>query len=420
MPRISLSRDTVTFRKAHTLTTTIAIVFVLLAAIGQGAQAQTFTVLHTFTGGADGGAPYAGLAIDRSGNLYGTASIGGDTSACGDVGCGVVFRFAQKNSNWILTPLYTFRGGADGGSPEAPVLVAPDGTLYGTAFGGSGNACNGSGCGVVFHLVPPARASGSALGGWNETVLYTFQGGSDGAEPGGILLMDAAGNIYGSTSQGGTNNDGVVYRLTPANGSWTETVLYSFTGGSDGAYPSGVIMDAAGNLYGEAGSGGLYGYGTVFELSQSGSQWIETTLHSFTAQGDGRSPSGGLISDPNGYLIGTTSEPGTLDTSGTIFTLTPSQGQWNFYTSYQFQGEPPSCVAGPSLDAAGNIWATLVIGNAPNGQIWGPGVQFPLTNADGILPYSRVTFDAAGNAYGTTSAGGPSWPPDGTIWQLTP
>lgn len=225
LQKFSASIFDIKLRERLAALVSLAIAAVALAIV-PAAQTQTFTVLHTFTGGGDGGTPTAGLAIDRGGNLYGTAPIGGNTSgACGDVGCGVVFKFAQKNSDWILTPLYAFRGGADGTSPGGPVIVAPDGTLYGTAAGGSGTRCNGSGCGVVFHLTPPANASANVLAGWKETVLYTFQGGSDGAGPGGILLMDAAGNIYGSAAAGGADNDGVIYELTPSNRSWTESVL---------------------------------------------------------------------------------------------------------------------------------------------------------------------------------------------------
>ncbi len=407
---------------------TLACLLLFLTFAVASLSGQTFQILHTFTLGEDGGIPHAGLAIDRSGNLYGTASAGGNMNGtCAGNGCGVVFKFAQKNSNWVLTPLYAFQGGADGASPMAPVIIGPDGSLYGTTSGGGGTGCYGYGCGTVFNLRPAPHASANALGSWQETVLHSFPGNgfSDGAIPGGTLLMDAAGNIYGSTSQGGPYNKGVVYELAHSNGAWSERILYSFTGASDGAFPSGVMMDAAGNLYGEAGSGGLYGGGTVFQLSLSGSEWVETTLHSFTGQGDGRTPSGGLISDQSGNFFGTTSEPGTLDTSGTVFELSPHDGQWSFATIYQFQGEPPSCAAGPSFDSAGNLWGTNVVGNGPDGEIWELQAgywyhlySFYFYGDYGGAPYSTVTFDANGNAFGTTTISNP-WPPYGEVWEIT-
>ena len=175
--------------------------------------AQSFTVIHNFTGGPDGGTPLAGLTIDRAGNLYGTTVYGGNNQDhCFGIGCGTVFKLARRGSGWVLTPIYTFQGGSDGVEPCSPITIGPNGTLYGTtAEGGQGTCqvggCGGNrfaGCGTVFNLTPATHASGNALGAWNETVLYRFSGGSDGAYPQGQISFDSGGNLYGTAVSGGT------------------------------------------------------------------------------------------------------------------------------------------------------------------------------------------------------------------------
>ena len=179
--------------------------------------------------GRDGGEPQAGLSMDRAGNFYGTASTGGNTTGNCAIrnphGCGTVFQLSRKGSGWLLTPIYTFSG-PDGSNPQARVIVGPDGSLYGTTiYGGDANE------GTVFNLRPPASACKSALCPWTETVLHSFQGFTDGAEPTfGDLVFDGAGNIYGTTPHGGQGDNGTVYKLTHSNGGWTETVLYRFQG----------------------------------------------------------------------------------------------------------------------------------------------------------------------------------------------
>ena len=265
------------------------LVLLLVLLTPQPAQAQTFKVIHTFTGGADGAWPYAGLTMDRAGNLYGTAQAGGGgnlrSSGCGGSGCGTVFKLVPRGSGWVFTTLYSFQGGSDGAVPTARVIFGPDGSLYGTTSVG------GAGYGTVFKLQPPLVACKSALCPWTETVLYRFTGGSDGANPGGgDLIFDKAGNLYGTAQYGGyeggscseTGGCGVVFELTPSSSGWIYSVIHRFTGGADGGYPySGVISDNAGNLYGTAGGGGSSGGGTVYELIPSGSGWQEKTLCSF-------------------------------------------------------------------------------------------------------------------------------------------
>ncbi len=249
----------------------------------------TETVLYSFTGGADGANPEAGLVRDPDGSLYGTTIAGGS-------GSGVVFKV---DSNGTETVLHTFTSGADGGYPQAGLIRDLNGDLYGTTSGGGS-----PGPGVVFKL----DTTGA------ETVLYTFTGGADGGTPYGGLVRDSAGNLYGSTLQGGVTTGsqgyGVVFKLDAAG---TETVLYTFTGGSDGASPyAGLVRDSAGNLYGTT-----YGGGRAF-----GNTGAETVLHTFAGGTGGAKPQAGLIRDAKGNLYGTTVFGGSGG-NGVVFKLTP-------------------------------------------------------------------------------------------------
>ena len=259
----------------------------LLTVMAQSAPAQTYSVIHNFSGGGDGANPYGGLAIDASGNLYGTTLHGG-------VGFGGVFKLKRTASGFILNPLYKFTGGSDGAGPTSGVILGPNGTLYGTAHAGGEQNCASfeyPGCGLVFNLRPQATACHSALCPWTETVLHSFTGGSDGANPWGNVIFDHSGNLYGTTQFGGitscTNGCGTVYKLMPSGGSWTETLLYSFTNGSDGSRPyAGVTFDTTGNLYGTnfwAAGGGCEGQGcgTVYQLTPSGSGWLQNTIYAY-------------------------------------------------------------------------------------------------------------------------------------------
>ncbi|HTS71810.1 MAG TPA: choice-of-anchor tandem repeat GloVer-containing protein [Terriglobia bacterium] len=253
----------------------LAIAFMLTSAATQPAQAQTFNVINTFTGGGDGANPFAGVTLDQAGNLYGTTFQGGQ------YGIGTVYELRHKGSGWTLNALYTFNG-TDGANPQARVIFGSNGTLYGTTQSGGAR-----GNGTVFNLRPFPSVCKSALCPWMENPLYAFQGyQNDGANPGdGDLLFDQAGDIYGTTYTGGADHVGTVYELTPSGSGWQESVLHSFSF-SDGAFPSaGVISDDAGNLYGTTDAGGS-GYGTVFELMQS-TGWTENLLYSFQNGNDG-------------------------------------------------------------------------------------------------------------------------------------
>jgi uncharacterized repeat protein (TIGR03803 family) len=415
------------------------IAFVFFAGVlvfSTASSAQTFTVLHTFTWGTDGGYPYAGLIIDGEGNLYGTANQGGDRNyLCGPAneGCGTVFELSPTNGGWGFRTLYTFQGGTnDGQGPYGRVAFGPDGALYGTTIDGGNQNCP-SGCGLVFSLTPTGACSSTC---WAEKVLYEFQGGTnDGFYPTGDLAFDSSGNVYGTTTQGVNYGPGTVYELTPSNGQWAETVLYSFNpNGTDAANPySGVIFDQSGNIYGTTPGGGMNESGAVFKLTPSANGWTESLPFASFQGDDGVSPMAGLLLTPSGVLIGAT-QAGGVGNGGTIFTLTPSNGNWTFATLYDFPGSCGDCGPYAKLiaDAKGNLYGTTQGGGEGN---WGSVFKLTLTGhgwvgtvlhlftggADGSTPYSTLVLDSAGNIYGTTLLGGESTNGGyGVVFEITP
>jgi uncharacterized repeat protein (TIGR03803 family) len=401
---------------------------IAVAGFSSGAAAQMLTTLYTFTGGSDGGNPYAGLIADAAGNLYGT-TYGSVNGGGGPSRYGTVFELTPSGT---FTVLYSFTGGSDGANPRAGLIADAAGSLYGTTISG-GVSCGElpHGCGTVFQLTPSGTLN----------VLHSFTG-SDGSQPFAALVADAAGNLYGTTYGGGAtascdppNGCGTVFKLAPSG---ILTVLYSFTGSSDGAYPFGALVaDAAGNLYGTTTLGGATascnppsGCGTVFELVASGSL---TVLHSFTGffGSDGSSPYAGLIADATGKLYGTTFGGGAYG-HGTVFELAPSG---ILTVLYSFTGDSDGAYPYASLiaDATGNLY-----GMTGSGGAYGYGTVFELApsgiltvlysftgDSDGAYPYAGLIADwVAGNLYGTTTLGGATAscnPPYGcgTVFQLT-
>lgn len=417
---------------------------IVFASVGsQPAQSQTYTVLHSFTGG-DGYWPYAGLTIDAEGNLYGTTLYGGYEGApCDGGSCGTVFKLTRTGASWILSTLYAFKGGDDGKFPLARVVFGSDGRLYGTTSRGGGNGNGGDGNGTVFSLTPPPTVCRNTLCPWAESILYRFAGGSDGDLPNGEVVFDEIGNIY-STTQGGGELDcggfgcGVVYKLTPSSRGWTENVLYTFTDSTDGAIPNGtLIFDANGDLYGAAllGGGGFsdcyLGCGTVYELIPSGSGWTENTLYVFQAQNDGEWPISGLIFDSVGNLYGTASAGG-VNNGGTVVELVHASGSWTLYRIFSFptiSGGTPGPQGSLVMDAAGNLYGTTSydgpFGNGSAFELtnvgWTQTVLHNFTDGDpggGSVPFSNLVFDAHGNLYGTTSHGGRRG--GGVVFEITP
>jgi uncharacterized repeat protein (TIGR03803 family) len=268
--------------------------------------------LYAFTGGSDGRMPISGVIRDKAGNLYGTTIWGGAHNK------GVVFKLAKtKGAAYTETVVHSFGEGRDGVQPDAGLMADKAGNLYGTTIVGGRGKCSAGGCGTVYKIAPDGT----------ETVLYDFKGGSDGNYPYAGVIEDSHGNLYGTAYVGGASNNGVVFKLAPDG---TETVLYSFAGGSDGAHPyGGVIVDDTGNLYGTTEYGGASNLGTVFSLAPDGT---ETVLHSFTGGSDGSYPQAGLIADDAGNLYGTTQYGGTGECNpllppgcGVVFEIENSQ-----------------------------------------------------------------------------------------------
>jgi uncharacterized repeat protein (TIGR03803 family) len=267
------------------------------------------SIVHAFRGGSSGSGPLGALILDRKGNLYGTTSSGGlDCNGFG-VGCGTVFRLTPTGHYKVL---YAFGGGSDGIYPAAGLTLGSDGNFYGTTANG-GVDCDdtGQGCGIVFRLAPDG----------SETVLYAFAGAEHGAYPAGGVVRDDAGVLYGTTNNGGTDCDGsggcgVVFKLATDG---IETGLHVFAGGSDGEHPRAApLLDASGNLYGTtAEGGGDNDGGVVFRVAPNGREKI---VYAFTGEADGGGPFSGLTADALGNLYGTTFTGGA-DFDGTVFRL---------------------------------------------------------------------------------------------------
>ena len=405
----------------------------------QSGGGWTERVLYNFcsqTNCADGAEPYAGLTSDAAGNLYGTTSGGGTYSYYG-----TVFELTPGAGGvWTETVLHSFNYYGDGIFPTAGLIFDAAGNLYGTTGGGGGYG--GYGQGTVFELTPQGG------GVWTEQVLHNFGNGTDGQNPSGGLIFDAAGNLYGTTQDGGTHGFGTAFELTPVTGGgWIEAVLHNFNNnGTDGAYPYyvGLIFDAAGNLYGTTQDGGTYGFGTAFELTPvTGGGWMEKVLHSFDFNGtDGAYPYSGLILDATGDIYGTTYGGGSVNCGsygygcGTVFELTPTAGGgWTETVLHNFifsgaDGYHPA--AGLIFDAAGNLYSTSYAGGTSGlgtvfeltpaaGGGWTENVLHNFSNTgtdDGAYPNASLIFDAAGNLYGTTEMGGTY--SIGTVFELTP
>ena len=390
----------------------IVAIFILTLMVTANAFAGE-TILHAFNG-SDGFSPNGGLIFDAAGNLYGTTTGGGAYSY------GTVFEMKPKaGGGWTETVLHSFNGnGIDGTNPYSGLVFDASGNLYGTTrSGGSDNA------GTVFELKP------TSSGTWKETVLHSFKNnGVDGSDVYGTLVLDSSGNLYGTTYRGGSYANGTVYELTRGqNGQWKEMVLHNFNS-SDGENPyAGLVLDASGNLYGTTVEGGAYGYGAAFELTPEGNgQWNESVIYSFTDL-----PYAPLIVDPAGNLYGVTSGNDGLLSSGSVFELSPQAGgQWTeTLISATFPIGTP--FSGVVMDAAGNLYGTT---DDTDGV--GPGSVFELTRQqngvwvtkalhyfryrrpDGSSPSGSLLLDKANNVYGVTSQGGSY--SSGTVFEITP
>ncbi len=436
-------------------TVVLAMFTVLMTATYAAAQREA--VLHSFGNGNDGRVPYAGLIRDASGNLYGTTYYGGTGSCTSELanGCGTVFELSPKaGGGWTEKILHNFSdNGRDGYYPDAGLVLGTAGDLYGTTSYGGAGVCSSTeptGCGTVFELRPKAG------GGWTEKVLHSFAGGSDGELPEDGVILDAAGNLYGTTAgDTGSCADsfvdcGTVFELTPhAEGGWTEKVLHTFSNnGTDGYGPYGdLVKDVAGNLYGGTYWGGASGDGAAFELTPGKAGiWTEQVLYSFFYKGNFGGGPGGLTLDGAGSIYGSAPTGGT-SYSGAVFELTPVTGAgWTETTLYNFDIYTTGATTNSSLiiDAAGNLYGTNQFGGygttvclrfGDGNEEASCGTVFELTPAgdgswtettlhsfgtgtDGQVPYAGLIRDAAGNLYGTTSSGGAH--DGGTVFEIIP
>jgi uncharacterized repeat protein (TIGR03803 family) len=392
-----------------------ATTFLVVLGLAALAQAQTFTALYNFTGGSDGGNANAGVIQDRAGNLYGTTVAGGDLSCNAPYGCGVVYKL---NTAGTETVLHDFAGHPlDGAYPKTPVTRDSIGNIYGTAVGGGSYDY-----GVVFKIDTAG----------NESVLYSFTGGSDGCYPYQGLVRDKAGNLYGTTWECGSSDWGTIFKV---DSSGNFTILHSFAGyPSDGASPylGHLMMDKSGNLYGVTTAGGksigcgLTGCGVLYKLSVSGTF---TVLHSFAGRtSDGCYPVGSVVQDKVGNFYGTTNDCGT-SSAGTIWKVSKKDNETILHNFYYGPSDGCWPWAGVARDSNGNLYGVST-GCPANrrGALYELSTTGTLTllhsfDYAGSGPIGEVLRTTKGTLFGTTLDGGSG---DcnglgcGTVWSYVP
>jgi uncharacterized repeat protein (TIGR03803 family) len=398
----------------------IAGMIALALAITVGAHAQTLNTLYTFAGGPGGANPAGHLVLDASGNLYGVTSNGGMVTGNCSSGCGTVFELTPNGSGWSQSVIYTFTGANGDGFNPIALAARPSGILYGvTTWGGSstlGN-CGPAACGTVFELTQGAA-------GWTEKILYNFQGGThDGAFPFTNLLIDSHGNLYGTTAEGGIGDAGcygdgcgTVWELSPtASGVWKETLIHNFLGRTYGAFPRGLTMDSAGNLYGATNYGGNAQRGTVYKLSPTKNGWIGGVI--FRMPANTYLPSGIVAVDSHGNIFGSTAAPGSY-----VYELTPTSSGWTQQIIHTFPQNGGYAISGMTIDAKGNVYGTSTDSVFELETVSGSLQLVTLATfsgdnspADPGLP----TFDANGNLYGV-AFGGLGTDKDGAVYEITP
>jgi len=395
----------------------LSVVFLLLTAFASNARAQTFTVIHSFTGGIDGYQPFAGVTIDQAGNLYGTTT---------EDYLGSIYQMKYRNGAWIFSTLYQFSNPE--WIPSGRPVIGPGGALYGTTATGGNGDCGEFGCGSVYGLRPPQTVCRTSNCSWNAAIV-SLEG-----ETGGIgyvdPVFDSTGKMYVTSLEGGANHLGNVYQLTRSMGGWTTASIFDFDGANGSTPYSGVTLDAQGNVYGTTWMAGPNQNGTVYRLANNGGSWTLDTLYTFPNSTDGKNPVGSVIFDQAGNLYGTT-EWGGIGGGGTVFELSRSGNGWTYTLLHSFTGQ-----FGPfatlSIDSAGNLYGTTYADGA-----FGAGSVFKLSRSgqgwaftdlhdfsggsDGANPVGGVSVDSNGNLYGTTSAGGQNQSCDrcGVVWEIT-
>jgi uncharacterized repeat protein (TIGR03803 family) len=419
-----------------------AMILTLALSTSAFASAAAEHLLHTFTNSPDGFGPAAGLVADSAGNLYGTTPYGGAT------GYGCVFELSPPTTSggaWTESILYSFqRSDSDGQAPYGTLILDQQGNLYGTtAF-----SLSEQGAGTVFDLSPPTTSGGA----WTETILYQFPANNGrGTSPEGKLVMDAQGDLFGTTNLGGSFGFGVVFELRPPSitGSrWRELTLHEFGGAGDGSGVNNNLIMSRGALYGTTSNGGASGNGTVFELQKVSGVWNETILYSFAGT-EGANPGAGLMFDALGNLYGTTiaggasTNCGNHSGCGVVFQLSPpavSGGPWTETTLYSFTAGKDGAIPSASLvvDKAGNLYGTASQGGLRNSLTNNNGTVFELSppassggawtettlhdfggtpSGDGRHPFGELLL-LNGKFYGTTSSEGLGTSAFGTVFSL--
>jgi uncharacterized repeat protein (TIGR03803 family) len=394
--------------------------FAVVCALALTAWASTEKVLWNFEGGSDGSGPWSDYFIsDAKGNLYAATASGGTYSA------GTVFMLSPAGKETIL---YEFTGSnGDGNGPHGRLAFDANGNIYGTTQGGGAN-----GTGTVYQLSPKKG------GGWKEKVIYTFSAtGADGISPSAGMTIAPDGTMYSTTPDGGAFEAGTVFSLKKTSKGWRQKVIQNLNGSSNGGYPyEGLMMDAAGNLYGAAPTGGSSGQGVIYRLSPTKKGWVDTVLYSFTGKnGDGAGLYWiDLISDTSGDIYGATGFGGTNGT-GTVWELVYSKTKKSYSESilYEFgasgSGDGNNPYGGLAMDSNGNLYGTALNGGSSNlgafykltkhGKTWKETILHSFVGAnDGNQPTGNPYMDAKGRLYGMTQTGGKS--NLGVVYRITP
>ncbi len=411
--------------------TALTIALATVATVGVGSAAPppplTETVIWNFVGG-NGGYPDGPLVIGADSGLYGTTVSGGAFNE------GTIFELvppATSGAAWTEKVLYSFTGGLDGSQPAAALAFDSTGALYGTAEDASGNRT-----GVAFKLSPPDTVGGA----WYESTIYSFTGTPDGAYPNSGLIIGPNGALYGTTTAGGTDGYGTVFKLSPpvsGTGVYSEQILYSFTNGADGASPyANVAFDSKDVLYGTTTAGGSFGAGTVYTITSTGSTPAFKVIYEFTGGADGGVPYAPVIVGLKGAVFGTTFFGGEstsgVGSYGVVFQLSPPTGSGTTYTEtvlHSFNGaDGANPSAGLVADGSGGLYGATAGGVVGYGNVfdltplgggtWSETVLYTFsgTGGDGQAPLGKVAVSPGGGIYGTTYYGGAYGP--GTAFQL--
>lgn len=403
----------------HFLTMAFAALILAATLVTTSSAASNERRIWNFTGGSDGGNAATRLVFDVAGNAYGTTVDGGT------FGCGTVFKLHPSGVNYLETVLWNFSCFNDGKAPHGGVTLDSAGNIYGTTVAGGIGTCTGDNCGVVWKLVPSGII-----------ILHAFTGGSDGWGPGGPVVFDSAGNLFGETPDGGLYGKGTVFELERHGSSYQHKILHHFTGGADGWIGSlgPLLVDSHGSLYGVTEIGGTHSQGNVFELFHSPSgTYAFLVLYQFKGTPDAGQPYGGVIPDTHGNLIGTTYYGGASAAPGlgTVYELTPHGAGWSERVLHSFKGgtDGSSPTTTLVLDNDKDIYGTTSAGGRPSCDC---GTLFKIDHTsgaesvvhrfgarpDGSFPYYALTRNASGDLFSSTNFGGLY--NQGTIFEFTP